>query len=187
MVSRTPCFDTGTKYRYLHLGPRSRCMSRTEQTVTRGTFEQLDELQAWLNGHGVDTASWGRGKAKRVDNLMKEIEAKVWQRHNEFFHVRVACMLPPASVATGEYAAAAWWENFPLFGRRQGMRPRFPWRCAPKFQTVCDFAAGGCAPTRQDEALPCVPPADNGGWSRTRTQPATLREALCRRGGGQGG
>ena len=45
-------------------------------TVADGTFKTVDELTLWLNHHGVDTSEWGKGKAKRVDNLKKEIELK---------------------------------------------------------------------------------------------------------------
>ena len=46
-------------------------------TVTRGTFPLVEQLTTWLNDHGVDTTPWGQGKAKRVEQLYKEIEAKV--------------------------------------------------------------------------------------------------------------
>jgi hypothetical protein len=35
----------------------------------------VDQLTAWLSANGVDTSSWGGGKAKSVDDLKKEIEA----------------------------------------------------------------------------------------------------------------
>ena len=44
-------------------------------TVAGGTFKTVDELTLWLNHHG-STRSGARGKAKRVDNLKKEIELK---------------------------------------------------------------------------------------------------------------
>ena len=35
----------------------------------------LDELKAWLDAHGIDTSSWGRGEAKPVESLLDEILA----------------------------------------------------------------------------------------------------------------
>ena len=34
-------------------------------TIVRGTFDSAVELKTWLEAHGVSTATWGTGKAKR--------------------------------------------------------------------------------------------------------------------------
>jgi hypothetical protein len=39
------------------------------------TFENQAELNAFLNDHGIDTAPWGTGQAKRIQDLWNEIVA----------------------------------------------------------------------------------------------------------------
>ena len=46
-------------------------------SVVRGTFSNIDDLDAWLQSKGVDTAAWGKGKAKHVSDLMSEVHMKV--------------------------------------------------------------------------------------------------------------
>ena len=45
-------------------------------TVLSGTLATAQELNAWLTKNGIDTSLWGTGKAKRVENLMDEVEKK---------------------------------------------------------------------------------------------------------------
>ena len=68
-------------------------------TVLKGTFGTEAELNAWMQEHGVDTSGWGKGKAKTVANLFKEIESKVPRlpRSNGPKHGHRALALPRGS------------------------------------------------------------------------------------------
>lgn len=45
------------------------------RSVCQGTFSNVDELTDWLEAFGIDTRTWGTGRAKVPDKLFKEIEA----------------------------------------------------------------------------------------------------------------
>ena len=49
-------------------------------TVTKGTFANSEEFEAYMNRHGIDTSMYGQGKAKTVLKLFKEVELKVRAR-----------------------------------------------------------------------------------------------------------
>lgn len=51
------------------------------QCVTPGS---VADLTVWLQGHGIDTSTWGEGQAKTVDSLLKEIEQEVCARTARF-------------------------------------------------------------------------------------------------------
>ena len=45
-------------------------------TIVHDTLATADELNSWLTAHGVDTASWGVGKAKTISHLLDEVVSK---------------------------------------------------------------------------------------------------------------
>jgi hypothetical protein len=49
---------------------------KPSETVVEGTFALASELAGWLATHGVDTSSWGVGKAKDCSSLKSEIDQK---------------------------------------------------------------------------------------------------------------
>ena len=60
-------------------------------TVVEGTFNEEAELRDWMEAHGIDTSGYGQGKAKRIKDLLKELDRRVrrTQRH----------LLSPAPIA----------------------------------------------------------------------------------------
>eukprot|EP00966_Prymnesium_polylepis_P110452 2555464-Prymnesium_polylepis.1 len=45
-------------------------------TVMRGTFSTEAELRGWMEANGIDTSGYGKGKAKHLVDLFKEIDRK---------------------------------------------------------------------------------------------------------------
>ena len=42
----------------------------------KGKFSSADAVKTWLESRGVDTSTWGVGKAKTLESLLEEIEGK---------------------------------------------------------------------------------------------------------------
>ena len=58
-------------------------MSKLPQGVLPGRciFVDKDDCRNYLQYHGVEAMGWGTGKAKRVEDLMKELEeGECWRR-----------------------------------------------------------------------------------------------------------
>ena len=55
-------------------GRLRRASMAREMQIGPGDFRSAEQLREWLSRHQIDTSAWGKGEAKSIGNLFREIE-----------------------------------------------------------------------------------------------------------------